>query len=104
MFAPILGLIEFFDVAFLRLIFNLAIDYLISAGYLLPEQREQWVQGYAHIIGILGAVIFMAIWQHKGHKKTTVEKTDTTVIQDTSSTEDQPVITEKKEVKIRDLI
>lgn len=102
MLAPFLGMVEFFDVAFLRLVFNLVIDYLIAAGYLLPEQREQWVQGYAHIIGILGAVIFMAIWQHKSHKKI-VTTDSTTVIKDTTELP-EPVITETKEVRVRDLI
>jgi len=100
MLPPLLGIIEFFDVAFLRLVFNLIVDYLITTGYLLPEQREQWVQGSAHIIGLVAAVTFMAIWQHKGHKKTVASTESTTVITDNQP----PIVTETKEIKVRDLI
>jgi len=64
-----IAILEFFDVAFFRLFWALLIDYLIASGYLLPEQRQQWVEGYSHIIGVMGAVIFIAIWQYHSHKK-----------------------------------
>jgi membrane associated rhomboid family serine protease len=83
----ILPFIEFIDAGLLRLIFNLLVDYLISAGYLLPTQRQQWVDGYAHILGIFGAVVFMAIWQWHSHKKdATKQQLDVTV------TENKPAI------------
>lgn len=110
----IMNLFSFFDLAFLRVIFNLIVDYLISTGYLLPQQRDQWVNGWSHIIGIIGAVIFMAIWQHQSHKKEitkttvspaglkTVEKTTIAPVDETPNI--APIQPEQQPVKISDII
>jgi hypothetical protein len=73
----LLGLLQIFDLHFVRLVFNLVIDYLITAGYLLPEQRAIWEQGYINIIGIISAAVFMAIWQYKAKHPTSTVKTTT---------------------------
>ncbi len=86
-------LIGFFDAGLLRLIFTLLVDYLITAGFLLPEQRQQWVDGWGHVIGIAGGVIFMAIWQYHSHKKdllkqpVTITKTSTEITQPETTTQ-----------------
>lgn len=59
----------FFDAAFIRLFWALLVDYLVSTGYLLPEQRQLWVDGYMNIVGAVGAIIFIAIWMHHSNKK-----------------------------------
>lgn len=56
-------------VLFARLIFGLIIDLLIANGYLLPEQREQWVNGAVSVVGAAGAAILLAIYQYHSHKK-----------------------------------
>jgi hypothetical protein len=87
--------VEFIDVAFFRLIFNLLVDYLVATGYLLPEQRDQWVQGWAQLIGVAGAVVFMGIWQYHSHKK------DATKVSLTLKQE-KPVVAEKTLQNIAD--
>jgi hypothetical protein len=69
MLSILLTLAEFIDSAFLRMLWVLFIDYLISAGYLLPEQRTLWEQSYINIIGVAGAMIFMGLWMHHSNKK-----------------------------------
>lgn len=64
-----LGFIEIFDTQFLRLVWALFVDYLISSGYLLPQQRQLWVDGYVNIVGAIGAIIFLGIWLHHANKK-----------------------------------
>ena len=56
-------------IMFLRLIFGLFIDLLIANGFLLPEQREVWTNGYTTIIGAIGAAVLLAIYQYHSHKK-----------------------------------
>ena len=69
MMAPLGSVFGFFDVALVRYLFALAVDYLIATGFLMPEQRETWVNGGAHLLGVLGFVVFTAIWQYKSHHK-----------------------------------
>jgi drug/metabolite transporter (DMT)-like permease len=64
-----LVLVEFFDAAFLRLLWALVVDYLVTSGYLLPEQRQLWVEGYVHIVSAIGAILFIGIWMHHSNKK-----------------------------------
>ncbi len=68
-----IGLIEFFDAGFLRLVWALLVDYLVSSGYLLPDQRQLWVEGYVHIVGAAGAILFVGIWMHHSNKKETLK-------------------------------
>lgn len=88
----LIGILQLFDLHFLRLVFNLIIDYLITAGYLLPEQRAVWEQGYINIIGVVSAAVFMAIWQYKAKHPHTekVEKT-TKVITPSGTSEYQSI-------------
>lgn len=79
-----LSLLEFIDIGFMRYIFILCVDGLISGGYLMPEQREAWVNGWAHIVGLVGFVIFTAIWQHNSHKKTVTTVIDKTEVPPTT--------------------
>jgi hypothetical protein len=55
MISILFTLLELVDAQFLRLLWVLFIDYLIATGYLLPEQRTVWVDGFVHIIGAAGA-------------------------------------------------
>jgi len=80
-----LPLIEFFDAAFLRLVWALLVDYLIASGFLFPEQRQVWVEGYVHILNAIGSIIFIAIWLHHANKKETVKNLQTTTTQVTTS-------------------
>lgn len=72
-------LVEFFDVGFFRLLWVLFVDYLVATGFLVPDQRQQWVEGWGHLIGVAGAVVFMAIWQYHSHKKNTTATAEVAV-------------------------
>ena len=67
--------VDFLDTAFLRLLWSLFVDYLVSSGFLMPGQRQIWVDGYAHILGVAGAILFTGIWLHHSNKKDQIKAT-----------------------------
>lgn len=68
---------EFIDAAFLRLVWALLVDYLVASGFLFPEQRQVWVEGYVHILNAIGSIVFIAIWLHHANKKEKLKNTST---------------------------
>jgi hypothetical protein len=85
-------------------------DYLIARGYLMPEQRQLWVEGWIQIISAVSAGLLSVVllWHefkvlHNKTTKTIVETTENlprvTTVADPSPETDIPQPT-----KIRDLI
>lgn len=87
MIAPLL---ELLDAGLVRLFVSLFVDYLISTGFLLPQQRQQWVEGWAQIVGGAGALVFIAIWQYHSHKKETLKVITQLPNQTTETTIENP--------------
>lgn len=66
-------------------------DYAIARGWLLPDQRQQWVDAWVQIITAAGSVLLSAIvvWHEfkKPHPTLTKTTSNTTVVTPTSAPE-----------------
>lgn len=77
-------------------------DYLIARGFLAPENRQAWVEGWTQIIGAIGGVVMSALLLIHEIKKPhpTQQITTTKTTTDTSSI---PTI-ETQQVSVKDVI
>lgn len=98
-----------FEIAAIRpfLIFAIGMlsDYLIGHGFLAPENRQAWVDGWTQIIGATGGVILSALLLIHEIKKPHPANTKIT---QTTTTTDSPTDTtphvENKVISVADVI